>query len=165
MTILDPQPPTPPTRWPWAKIVLVMSLGLNLLFLGLIGGAVLRDGPQGRHATVRDLNFGSLTEALSKDDRETLRRAFQRGAPDLRAQRSEAERDLADLLTVLRAPDFQREKVEALFVRNHERTARRQELGQDLALDLLVAMTPDVRNAFADRLETAMKRSRKPGGN
>jgi uncharacterized membrane protein len=164
MADVEPQPPTPASRRPWAKIVLVVSLGLNLLFLGLVGGAVLRDGPHGRPTTVRDLNFGPLTEALSKDDRETLRRSFQRAAPDLRGQRREIEGDLADLLTVLRAPDFQREKVEALFARNNERTARRQKLGQDVVLDLLVAMTPDVRSAFADRLESAMKRPKKPAG-
>jgi uncharacterized membrane protein len=164
MTDVQPQTATAPSRRPWAKIVLVLSLGLNLIFLGLVGGAVLRDGPHGRPTTVRDLNFGSLTEALSKTDRDTLRRSFQRAAPDLRGQRREAEGDLAELLTVLRAPDFQREKVHVLFARNNDRAARRQELGQNLVLDLLGAMAPDVRIAFADRLEAAMKRPKRPAG-
>ncbi len=155
------KPTSVPSRRPWAQIILVLSLGLNLLFLGLIGGAFLREGPPGRAATVRELNFGALTEALSKDDRETLRRSFQRTAPDLKAQRRDIESDMAEFLTALRAPEFQRAKVEALFTRNTDRTARRRELGQNLMLDLLVAMTLDGRSAFADRLEVAMKRPKK----
>lgn len=159
-----PQPTSAPSHLPWSKIILVLSLGLNLVFLGLIGGAFLRDGPPGRPTTVRELTFGSLTEALSKDDREALRRSFQQSAPDLRGQRREMESDVAEFLTVLRAPDFQRDKVEALFLRNDERMDRRHALGQSLMLDLLAAMTPDARSAYADRLELAMKRGRKPGG-
>lgn len=162
MTDANPNAPITPAGRPWAKIVLVLSLGLNLLFLGLIGGAILRDGPQGRPMMVREVDFGSLTEALARDDRETLRRSFQRAAPELRGQRRDVQSDLAELMAVLRAPEFQRDKVEALFARHSERASRRQELGQQLMLDLLVAMPPDDRAAFADRLENAMKRSRRP---
>lgn len=159
----DVQPTIVPPRRPWAKIILVLSLGLNLLFLGLISGAFLRDGPSGRPGSVRELNFGSLTEALSKDDREALRRSFQHSAPDLKGQRREMETDVAEFLTVLRAPDFQRKKVEALFQRNDDRTSRRHDLAQNLMLDFIAAMTPEARRTFADRVEAAMMRGKKPG--
>jgi uncharacterized membrane protein len=163
MAASAPQPTPASSRLPWAKIILALSLGLNLLFLGLAGGAFLRDGPPGRNNSVRDLNFGPMTEALTGEDRESLRRSFQRAAPDLREHRRDTQNDLGELLTVLRAADFERAKVEALFARNNERAAQRQKLGQNLMLDLLVAMTTDARHEFADRLEMAMKHDKKPG--
>lgn len=161
MAELTPQHAAP-KPWPWARIVLVLSLGLNLLFLGAIGGAFLRQGPPGRGAIIRDVNFGPLTEALSKADREALRQQFQNSGPDPRSQRGDIEGDLAQLSAILRAPDFQRGHVEALFARQNERALVRQNLGQNMILDLLDKMGPGERSAFADRLETVLKLGRKP---
>ncbi|MES2143743.1 MAG: periplasmic heavy metal sensor [Pseudomonadota bacterium] len=122
---------------------------------------MLRDGPFARMAALRDLNFGPLSEALTRQDRERLRRSLRNAAPDLRAQRPEVESDLAQLLAVLRAPEFRRDDVAALFLRYNDRALQRQKLGQDLLLDLLAAMPPDARAAFADRLETTIRRGKK----
>ena len=73
---------TPPTRAPrWMKIVLALSLALNLAVAGLALGAFLKDGP--RRGMPRDLSFGPFTEAFSADDRRALREAF-RGGPQWR---------------------------------------------------------------------------------
>jgi uncharacterized membrane protein len=160
--VAPPITPAPKPGRAWAKIILVVSLGLNLLFLGAIGGALLRDGPP-RGAGIRDVNFGPLTDALSKQDREALRRSFQTSAPDLRGQRADIARDLEQLTKILRAPEFQRADAAALFVRQNDRALERQKLGQGLLLDLLAAMGPEQRNAFADRLEAVVARNKKRG--
>jgi Spy/CpxP family protein refolding chaperone len=157
----SPASPPASTRR-WGKTVLVLSLALNLMFLGLLGGAILRGGPQGRDMMVRDVNFGPLSEAFSKADRAALRRDFLKAAPDVKGQRQAMQDDMAAMLDVLRAPVFERAKVEAIFARQADRTADRQRLGQDLVLDLVADMTPETRKDFAARLEEALKKRKKP---
>lgn len=164
MTDVDPPAapvPAPPRRW--TKLVLILSLALNLLFLGAIGGAILRDGPHGRNAMLRELNLGPLTEAFSEGDRAALRRAFMGKEPNLRAERREMQGDMTAMLDLLRAPSFQRDDLARILARQVERTERRLGLAQGLVLDLIAEMTPEARSRFADRLEEAMKRRPKPG--
>lgn len=157
----------PPLQQPTAKpsrlfqIMLLASLALNLLFVGAIGGSFARGEGGGRGALVRDLNFGPLTEALTKEDRENLRRAFIKAAPDMRGERANQREDVKSLLQVLREEPFAREAVAALFSRQMDRTKARLTLGQGMVLDLMTQMTPQARAAFADRLEAVLSRDAK----
>ena len=58
------------------KIVLSLSLAINLLILGAIGGAMLNGGPDGpirdRVDLVRTLGLGPLGRALDRDDRNQI---------------------------------------------------------------------------------------------
>jgi uncharacterized membrane protein len=157
--------PAPGSTWPWSKVVLVVSLGLNLMFAGLIGGALLHGGPPDRQVKLRDLNFGPLAEALSPQDRQALRREFLKAVPDMQEQRNAMQQDVAAILAALRAPTFDRAVLEGLFVRQADRASRRQTLGQGLMLDLVAQMSPESRKGFADRLESAIKNRPKSAGN
>ncbi len=157
-----PAAPVPATTRGWVKAALVISVAVNLLVIGAIGGSFLRGGPMGHGTMVRELNFGPLTEALSIEDRAALRRAVAQAAPDLKGQRAAMEGDMTAILAVLRAPGFARAEVDAIFARQAERSEVRRRIGQQLVLDLVAAMTPDARAAFADRLDVVMKRSKKP---
>lgn len=162
MANLEPplqQPAAKPTRL--IQIMLLASLALNLLFVGAIGGAFARGEGGGRGALVRDLNFGPLTEALTKEDREGLRRAFIKAAPDMRGERANQREDIKSLLDILRQEPFERDAVAALFSRQMERTKMRLTLGQGMVLDLMTQMTPQARAAFADRLEAVLSRQTK----
>ena len=50
------------------KVLLALSLGLNMLVIGAIGGMVFRGGP----AAVRGAVFGAYTRALSHQDRREI---------------------------------------------------------------------------------------------
>ncbi|MEY4871132.1 MAG: hypothetical protein RLZZ563_462 [Pseudomonadota bacterium] len=139
------------------RVALAVSVALNLLILGLVAGAVLRDGgPHGR--MVRDLDFGPFTEALTPEDRDALRRDFLRQAPDLRDMRRQMRDDFATLLEALRAEPFDVEALRGVVANQGDRMAARLELGQDLMLARIAAMTPAERAAFADRLERRLER-------
>ena len=78
---VPPVPPVPPAAsGKGLRIALGISVALNLLVVGLVAGALLRDGDP-RARMVRDLDFGPFTEALSPRDREALRRSFVERAP------------------------------------------------------------------------------------
>ncbi len=101
------QTPVRPTRsgrgLRWA---LGISLALNLAVVGMVAGAMLRDGSGMRGAMVRDLGFGPFTEALSREDRRALRQALFERAPEIRQARQQRQEDLQALVAILRAEPF-----------------------------------------------------------
>ena len=155
------QPPPPPSgSGKGLRIALALSLAFNLLVVGLVVGALLRNGDP-RSRIVRDLDFGPFTEALSPRDRDALRREFVARAPEMRDMRREIRGDLEALLAVLRREPFDAQALQSVLDNQQVRMARRIELGRELLLERLAAMSPAERAEFADRLE---KRLRRGGG-
>jgi len=137
------------------RIALGVSVALNLLVAGLV--AMLRDGgPHDR--MVRDLDFGPFTEALTREDREALRRDFLQRAPGLRDMRAQMRQDFGALLTALRSDPFDPAALRGLLANQQARMTERIALGQELMVERLSAMSPEARARFADRLEERLRR-------
>lgn len=141
----------------WMRVALVASLGVNLLVLGMVGGAVLRHGRDGDGRFVSDVGFGAFTDALSREDRGALRDAFVSRAPNFRDMRDEARNDVATLIAALQADVWDADAVRAALAKQRDRTVTRIALGQDLLLERIGAMSPEARRAFADRLDGMMR--------
>ncbi len=156
-----PVVPALPSAVPrWMKVLLAVSLALNLGVLGMLGGAALRGaGDQGR-PDVRDIGFGPFSDALSPQDRQELRRAFLRDGGNPRAMRHMMRAEVATLLQVLRTEPLQEDDLRASFDRFRQRGQERLDLGQRLLADHIIAMSPDERARFADRLQEMMARDR-----
>ncbi|MES2434272.1 MAG: periplasmic heavy metal sensor [Pseudomonadota bacterium] len=143
------------------RIALAVSVALNLGVAGLFAGSFLKehDGPR----DVREIGFGPFSEALSREDRKALRKALLARMPEMRQARQEAGQDAQNLLAVLRAEPFDPGQLSAVLEAQRLRMAGRFEVGQGLMRDLLVAMTPEARRAFADRLEKRLQHGGKGG--
>ena len=155
MPMDDPATPLQTASPRWMRVVLVVSLALNLLVAGATVGMVLRGGPP--PVAVRDLGFGPFTAALLPEDRAALRRdwlARSDGAGDgRRAMRA----DMHALLGVLRAEPFDPEALHVILERGAERTSGRLELGLSLIEGRVKALSTAERLAFADRLERELR--------
>ena len=154
MAQMDPATPKSSKR---LRIALALSLALNLAVLGVVAGAALRDGPGMRAAMVRDLGFGPYSEALSPDDRKSLRRALFDRAPEIREARRMMREDAEALLQILRADPFDPTAFRARMEGQRDRLERQLRLGQDLLSDHVIAMSDADRRAFADRLERGLR--------
>lgn len=141
----------------WMRVALVVSLGLNLLVLGMVGGTVMRHGRFGDGRMVSEVGFGPFTDALSSEDRGALRDAFVSRSPNFRGMRSEARSDVATLIAALEADTWDAEAVREALAKQRDRTVTRIALGQDLLLERIGAMTPEARRAFAERLSGMMR--------
>lgn len=139
------------------RVALALSVAVNLAVLGLIAGAIMRDGPGLRGAMVRDLGFGPYTEALRPEDRKALRQALFEKAPELRETRRLMREDMQALLGLLRADRFDAEAFHARMEAQHERMEHQLRLGQSLLQDFIAAMPAAERRAFADRLEAGLR--------
>jgi uncharacterized membrane protein len=145
------------------KVLLAVSLAINLGVLGLVGGAALRGAGDRGRPDVRDIGFGPFTEALSPQDRQELRRAFLRDGGNPRAMRQMMRSQVGTLLQVMRSEPLQEADLRAVFSQFQQRWQERLDLGQRLLADRIIAMSPDDRARFADRLEEVMARGGKRG--
>ena len=151
-------PVQPPGAPRWMKVLLAVSLALNLGVLGLVGGAALRGAGDRGRPDVRDIGFGPFSDALSPQDRQELRRAFLRDGGNPREMRRLMRSEVGTLLQVLRTEPLQEAELRAAFSQFQQRGQERLELGQRLLADRIIAMSPDDRARFADRLEEVVAR-------
>ena len=137
----------------WIKVLLAVSLALNLAVAGLAVGAWMRGGPKGMP---RDLSFGPFSEALSTDDRRAMRRELMVRAPEFRAGRDAAQAEFATLVEALRAQPLDPGALDAALAAIETRNADRLEMGRSLIEARLIEMSDAERQAFADRLEAKL---------
>ncbi|WP_306153086.1 periplasmic heavy metal sensor [Roseovarius sp. MMSF_3281] len=145
----------------WLKVVFGLSLALNLLVLGAIGGAVLRHGGfEGRHHMSRgDMAGGPLTRALTKDERRAVAREMRRAFREAgHAGRASYRETMQGLLVELRAQPFDPAPVAARMEAMRGMIGQRMDVGQTVLLEYLTEMEPEARQAFAARLEEALAR-------
>lgn len=154
-------PPVAPVAKPSApgrglRIALAVSVALNLAVVGLVAGAVLRDGPHGP-GFVRDLDFGPFGEAMSMQDRAILRDRFFQNAPNFRGMRDELKGDGEELVAVLKTDPLDVARLSEVMSRQSKRMLDRIELGKSLVLERITNMSVEDRYAFADRLQQAFE--------
>ncbi|MEM1430680.1 MAG: periplasmic heavy metal sensor [Pseudomonadota bacterium] len=151
-------------------MALVVSVGLNLVILGLIAGAAMdhrraetRPEPA---AMARELGLGPYARALSPDRQLELggkvaARARQ-NAGDRPPLRRELRAGLRNMLQELRSDDFDADRVAALLARQNGAIEVRRRSGQESLVEILSDMSPDERLAYADRLEQMLRRPLRP---
>jgi len=161
MTNASPQPNPTPRTARWVKVVLVLSLGLNLLILSMMAGAWLSpDGPRSTRidSAARDLGATPFIGALDPADRRALFGAIRREAEPLRQNREELRLRFEALLGALRADPFDSFEVQALLALQRGAATERQMIGERLLVERLAEMSPEGRAAFAARLEEGLRR-------
>ncbi|WP_299678991.1 periplasmic heavy metal sensor [uncultured Roseobacter sp.] len=156
---------TNPSRRPMSrriKILLGVSLALNLAVVGLIGGAVLRHG-DGKGMGPRSTGFGAYglpyMMALPREDRRQIGRVIRSGAdlPDRSARRALYR----DVLSALRATPFDAGVLAAAAARQAETTIAVQKTAQAAWLDVVAGMSDAERSAYADAVEDVLRRGPK----
>lgn len=137
----------------WMSVVLILSLGLNLLIAGLALGAMLRF-----HGEAGDVppGFGpALFRALPDTDRKALRGELadrHRFGSDRRAE------DFQALDQALRAVPFDQTAVQELLESQVQTNVEIQKALQQRWLERVAYMTDAERKAYADRLKDVIKR-------
>lgn len=151
-------PAAPPTRG-WVKVVLALSLALNLGIGGVVAGSFLRNG--GPPKVERDMGLGPLAEAMTREDWKAMRPAFLARHPDLKKGPDVLRADFDPVLAALRADPFDPAALDAALDVISTRNADRLASARVVIADYIKAMTPEARNAFAARLDEALIRGRK----
>jgi uncharacterized membrane protein len=181
MTDPAPNAPAPaPRTGRGLRWLLVVSLALNLLFLGLAAGGAARmwrGGPIGQTAPAAELQL--LWRALPEDDRRAMRQddsayrsqAMQGGGvSDGHVSRSDREEvrsrlagDVVALRTLLLAEPFDRAALEARLMQVRNLQAQRADRALARMLDRIEAMGPAERARMVERLDRRAAREGRYG--
>ncbi|MDO9525380.1 MAG: periplasmic heavy metal sensor [Gemmobacter sp.] len=141
----------------WVKVILVISLALNLAVAGAIAGIALRNAGPDRPPAVRDVGFGPWGGALDRDDRRALRERFAAERDRFTGSWREEREDRKALVAVLRADPFDPSALDALSARLAARGVERMQLGERMIRAHILDMSPKQRAGFADRLEASQR--------
>ncbi len=150
----------------WLKLLLFVSLAANLLIVGIIGGAFLsnrgNDGPPDRIARqVQSLIGAPFFRALPDGDRRELVRALDPKRDRLKENREALRGRFEAFLGALRTEPFDAAMVKKLLEEQRLVAVRRQDIGEDLLIERLEAMTPGARAEYADRLAKSLRHIRR----
>lgn len=146
----------------WLRVVLFLSLALNLLVVGAVAGFVLKGPPLPRG----DRNDPVLpyTRAFDEDQRRAVWQDLRRGLTrDGGAMRAGYLEDYRSALEILRADPYRPDRMEALLAAQAARGAEVRAEGQKVLSAYLAAMSVEARKAYADRLEQEIERMRLHG--
>lgn len=150
----------------WMRVLLVVSLAVNLAVVGVVAGWALRHGGHhGHHPSRLDMAGGPLTRALSDEDRRAIGQRMREVWRERGGNRAGIRSSFDALVVDLRAVPFDPDRVAERMREQREGFAARFEMGQQVLIAHLAAMSDADRAAYADRLEARIKdyRARRSG--
>lgn len=157
MAGLQTEDPKPRSRM-WMRVLLGVSLALNLLVIGLVVGTMLRfGGPDGARQPPRSVGL-AMVRALPGEERRALLGKI-RG--EQRAQRGQREAETRLVLEALRADPFDRQALDQVLERQAEDRRDLQLEIQRAWLDRVARMDAGTRFEYADRIEGIMTQPRR----
>lgn len=143
----------------WVKVLLGLSLALNLAVIGLAAGAAYRFSKGPDKGPMR--NGFALIAAMDRADRKAVLSPLR---DETRAERQAGRAQSQELIAQLRAETFDAAAVEALLRAQMTRSRSVQDKIQARWLAQVEAMTAAERAGFADRLEERLTKRKKHKG-
>lgn len=135
----------------WSKrtlrTALLCSLAVNLLCVGLIGGAML-SGPHHRPHT--EFGMKGFARTLPEERGAILRNAIAPQRPQIRALREAARAARLDATQALVAESYDKEQVRAALAKIDDSETKLRALVSTIFIDAAEKLTPQERQQLAD---------------
>jgi len=144
-------------RRSWRTWALVASLGLNLIFVGLIAGAMLKGPPPPPLPGI-----GQYARALPEPYRNELSRAARASRPDWPAVRKAWQGRRRALAEALTAEPFDRDSVAVLLDQDRQLAADLASRSAGLLLEEIKRMSPADRTRYAEALRENQRNDHRP---
>lgn len=141
------------------RILLIASVTLNLVVIGLIGGAALgKSKVNERPERVADF-MGAYTRALPQADRRAIGQSIRDSHRSSGVNREASRQQLASFLTVLRATPFEATALQDALDAQSQTSVERRRIAQQFWLDRVSQMSDAERATYADDIEELLKRN------
>lgn len=153
---IEPRPKTgAPT---WMKILLAVSLAMNLGIAGTVAGFAIRGGKDGDFGRppVRETSFGPFSDALTRDQRRELLRGFMEKGPRGPELKEQIRQEYDGVITALKKEPFDASLLDQAVVQQGQKMIERLNVGRQALVDLVRSMSPEERKEFVQRLENAI---------
>lgn len=139
------------------KLVLVLSLGINLAIGGLALGVWAFDKPR-RPPSPDAVAF--LSFALPKEHRDALREQMVSRRGELRANRAALGSLRRQMIRALQAEPFDITVIEDILQRQREHFLALGELAHSALLERIALLTPEERAIYVESLKKQVRRAR-----
>ena len=137
----------------WMKIVLVLSLMLNVVAIGAVGARAWMVHKHGHGGfAMHALGIHSFLRKLPSERRDKLRDQFKEGRKALRGQRHSFIGPLKELANALSAPQFDQARLDAAVMALRMTHDSHASARQDLLLKFVDALTPDERKILGSKI-------------
>jgi len=156
---MDNASPSKPSRL--LRVVLILSLGFNLVIVGLVAGAAVSGRFSDNPPRSFDLSLGPFVRTLDQDSRREIGKEIRRSGG---TQRFDMRGHMQEILVALQAEPFDADAFGALMERQNDHVAGVQSRARTALLSHLSQMTSAERADFADRLQEQMARPRSGRG-
>ncbi len=157
---------SPSRRKRWLGLLLVVSLGLNLLIVGAAVGVLVkwpRDHFVRGGYFLGPAGLGAISGALDERHGKLVGDALRDKGRTFGQLRSEARTNVSSLVRILRSDPFDPAELEGYFRDERARAAGMLEEGHDLILPRILDMSSQERHEFADRIEHRFDRRDRRG--
>lgn len=152
MTDQTPQTPAPKAPRKWTRIVLILSLAINLLVVAALVGAFFKhDKRQGPHLDRASMGLGAYILALPEPAQSEVMAMIGKGSEDRREFRKTMYKLRKDTETALQATPFSVDAVKSALDQQRNGALQRTAQVQDAYLTALAAMTDAERAAHFER--------------
>lgn len=175
-----PQMPPPDAQrtQPWVRVLLFVSLALNLLVAGVVIGA-LADRPSGdrdrysssqkasnprapnRPRVIEELGLAPYARGLPEERQRALRKEILRNRQDIRAGHEGVRASVRGVVAMLRTSNPSLEEVEAALAAQANAVDALRETGVRLMAAQIHLMSDAERADFANKLEAALRKGRR----
>lgn len=157
-----PEPVRETGRVPrWFKIVLGLSLAVNLGVAGLLAGAAFRSEPKGPPPSISGYATAYI-KALPHEDRRAILDKMRKSGGKIHLSGPERRALYSDMLAALRAPDLDRAVIAQVLSKQNAASLGVQAGVQDQWMNVVSGMSAEERSAYADQIEEVLKRRRGP---
>jgi uncharacterized membrane protein len=140
---------TTPRPRPWRRWLLYASLGLNLAFVGLVAGAIMRGPPE---VSPPGPALWHYARALPAEQRRDLRQALRASRPEWIEAREALGAQRAAFAAALTAEPFDPDTVAQILAEEARLSGGLADRGTRLLLDRIAQMDSDERAAYADAI-------------
>ncbi len=148
-------------KFNWKKMLLIVSLGLNILVISALAGSVFKMRGGDRHLDGASVQ-GAMIRALPEDQRRQLGQRIRKNGEHFKAQRGQSRALRAALKEAIAAQPFDGEALHQVFERQKGLRSAFSERGDALWIELITSMTDEERATFSENIQFRKKRKSKP---
>ncbi len=147
----------------WVRIVLVVSLGLNLLVVGAIAGIAIKGGPfkDGPPSRIANETIGPFTRALSPQDRFSIMQEIRQKGRSEGWSREAHRQSMEEMIALLEATPFDVDAFAETFRSTVGGLQGRMTVASEAFVERLSNMSEEERVAYAARVKEAVERKQR----
>lgn len=147
----------------WMKLLLIVSLALNLAVAGLVGGHAIRASQDPPFARIEpepglDRRQTRLLRMVPEAQREQARQILLARQDDIDRARQQMRAAHMALIDALRTDPLDPERLERVLVRRHEASGAFWRIGSEQLVEIARTLDSAERDKLAERLEERTRR-------